>query len=186
MTRLLLAWLFLNSFPLLLVSSRSRPSTYSVRARGVRSLTHQRPLRSLGHTAKCRRFVFAPACRGIMSKRGNIIGHASPNQMMENQPMIPWERFDESYSDNLDNSEVEDNNDVKDALEEEPMLLRFPREIEYGLTQKEDHPTIIALKLPKKVRSFKVYFTRVIMCSYFPFREPYIPPPQTQCQIGLI
>ena len=89
-----------------------------------------------------------------MSKRGNSIGHASPSQMMENQPMIPWERFDESYSDNLDNSEVEDNNDVKDALEEEPMLLRFPREIEYGLTQKEDHPTIISLKLPKKVRSF--------------------------------
>ena len=93
MTRVLLAWLFLNSFPLPLLSSRSQPSTHSIRARGLRSLTHQRPLRSLGHTAKCRRFVFAPACRGIMSKRGNSIGHASPNKMMEEQPMIPWERI---------------------------------------------------------------------------------------------
>ena len=151
MTRILLAWLFLNSFPLLLVSSRSRPSSNSIRARGVRSLTHQRPLRSLGHTAKCRRFVFAPACRGIMSKRGNSIGHASPNQMMEEQPMIPWERIDESYQDSLDGAEVEDNNDRKDATEEDPLLFRFPSKTEYQPHQEKDLPTIISIKLPKKV-----------------------------------
>jgi hypothetical protein len=124
MSGLLLAWLFLNSFPLLLVSSRSRPSTHSIRARGARSLTHQRPLCSLGHTAKCRRFVFAPACRGIMSKRGNI-KHTPPNKLIEEQPMISWGRIDEFYLDDLDSAEVEDNMDMEDAF-------RFTRETYLG------------------------------------------------------
>ena len=89
-----------------------------------------------------------------MSKRGNSIGHALPNQMTEEQPRILWERIDESYPDNLDNSEVEDYNDRKDASEEDPILYRFPRESEYQPTQDIDQPTIISLKLPKKVRSF--------------------------------
>ena len=121
MLRLLLAWLFLNSFPLLLVSSHPHTSTHSIRVRGVRSLTHQRPLRSLGHTAKCRRFVFAPACRGIMSKRGDSIRQTSPNQMTEEQPIIPW------------------------------VFTRFTRSIEYGPPHNKGQPTIISLKLPKKV-----------------------------------
>ena len=53
-----------------------------------------------------------------MSKRGNSIAHASPNQMMEEHPIIPWERVDESYPDNLDNSEL----DMKDALVEVSVL----------------------------------------------------------------
>ena len=123
MPRLLLVWLFLNSSPLVLVSSRSQTSTHAIQARSVRSLTHPRPLRSLGHTAKCRRFVYAPACRGIMSKRGNSIRQTSPNQMTKEQAIIPW------------------------------VFTRFTRSIEYGPPQDKDQPTIVSLKLPKKVRS---------------------------------
>ena len=84
-----------------------------------------------------------------MSKRGNSIGHASPNQMMEEQPMIPWVRVDEFYPDDLDNTEVEDNKDMEDAF-------RFTRETEYQPPQDKYQPTIISLKLPKKVGFFKV------------------------------
>ena len=77
-----------------------------------------------------------------MSKRGNSIGHDSPNQIMEEQPMIPWERIDESYPDDLDNSEEEDSNGMKES------------ENEYQPAQEKDQPTIISLKLPKKVRYF--------------------------------
>ena len=51
-----------------------------------------------------------------MSKRGNSIGHTPPNKMIEAQPMIPWERVDEFYPDDLDNTEVEDNNDMKQNI----------------------------------------------------------------------
>ena len=77
-----------------------------------------------------------------MSKRGNSIGYDLPNQIMEEQPMIPWERIDESYPDDLDNSEVEDSNGMKES------------ENEHQPAQEKDQPTIISLKLPKKVGSF--------------------------------
>merc|ERR1711934_686497 len=47
--------------------------------RALRSLS----IRSLGHTARCRKFVFAPACRGIQSKRGGSQRRRPPSNRLQ-------------------------------------------------------------------------------------------------------
>merc|ERR1712010_376761 len=54
-----------------------------------RAFEQRRALRSLGHTARCRKFVFAPACRGIQSKRAGSL----PSQ--HSRPRPPSHRLQE-------------------------------------------------------------------------------------------
>merc|ERR1712223_2041041 len=54
--------------PPILPCSPSSPRLFR-RAFEQRRALRSFSIRSLGHTARCRKFVFAPACRGIQSKR---------------------------------------------------------------------------------------------------------------------
>jgi hypothetical protein len=80
-----------------------------------------------------------------MSKRGNSIGHTAPNKTTEEQPMILWDNIDESYPESLDNTDMENSKDVEDSF-------RFTRETEYQTPREKDQPTIISIKLSKKLK----------------------------------
>merc|ERR1712037_159592 len=74
--------------PPILPCSSSSPRLFR-RAFEQRRALRSFSIRSLGHTARCRKFVFAPACRGIQSKRAG----SSPSQ--HSRPRPPSRRLQE-------------------------------------------------------------------------------------------
>merc|ERR1712210_100555 len=74
--------------PPILPCSSSSPRLFR-RAFEQRRALRSFSIRSLGHTARCRKFVFAPACRGIQSKRAGSL----PSQ--HRRPRPPSHRLQE-------------------------------------------------------------------------------------------
>merc|ERR1712226_1160781 len=82
--------------PPILPCSPSSPRLFRRAFEERRALRSFSTRRSLGHAAKCRRFVFAPSCRGIQSKRASssTSQHRRPpsHRLQEMQGVFPPSR----------------------------------------------------------------------------------------------